>query len=77
MFKNLLIFLFSFFLLFSCSKKNNEEVISEPTDEEVAMNIYAEAVEALKGVHIQMQFFLWKGTLIIILQMKIYLTLTI
>jgi len=50
MFKNLLIFLFSFFLLFSCSnlKKNNKEVISEPTDEEVAMNIYAEAVEALK-----------------------------
>ena len=49
MFKNLLIFLFSFFLLFSCSnsKKNNKEVISEPTDEEVAMNIYAEAVEAL------------------------------
>ncbi len=50
MFKNLLIFLFSFFLLFSCSnsKKNNKEVISEPTDEAVAMNIYAEAVEALK-----------------------------
>ena len=50
MFKNLLIFLFSFFLLFSCSnsKKNNKEVISEPTDGEVAMNIYAEAVEALK-----------------------------
>ena len=48
MFKNLLIFLFSFFLLFSCSKKNIEEVISEPADEEVAMTIYAEAVEALK-----------------------------
>ena len=48
MFKNLLILLFSFFLLFSCSKKNNEEVISKPSDEEVAMNIYAEAVEALK-----------------------------
>ena len=48
MFKNLLIFLVSFFLLFSCSKKNIEEVISEPSDEEIAMNIYAEAVEALK-----------------------------
>ena len=48
MFKNLLILLISFFLLFSCSKKNNEEVISVPSDEEVAMNIYAEAVEALK-----------------------------
>ena len=37
-------------MLFSCSnsKKNNKEVISEPTDEEVAMNIYTEAVEALK-----------------------------
>ena len=48
MFKNLLILLLSTFLLFSCAKKNNEKVISEPTDEEVAMNIYAEAVEALK-----------------------------
>ena len=34
MFKNLLILLFSTFLLFSCVKKNIEEVISEPTDEE-------------------------------------------
>jgi len=48
MFKNLLILLFSTFLLFSCVKKNIEEVISEPTDEEKALSIYAEAVDALK-----------------------------
>ena len=34
MFKNLLILLLSIFLLFSCSKKNNEKVLSEPTDKE-------------------------------------------
>mgnify|MGYP003718099777 CR=1 FL=1 len=43
MFKNLLILLLSIFLSFSCSNKNNEKVISEPTGEEIAMNIYAEA----------------------------------
>ena len=48
MLKNLLILLFSIFLLFSCSKKNNEIVLSEPTDEEKAVKIYAGAVEALK-----------------------------
>ena len=48
MFKNLLILLLSIFLLFSCSKKNNKNVIAEPTDEEKAISIYAEAVEALK-----------------------------
>ena len=48
MFKNLLVLLLSIFLLFSCSKKNNEKVVSEPTEEEVATSIYAEAVEALK-----------------------------
>ena len=48
MFKNLLILLLSIFLLFACSKKNNEKVISEPTDEEKAISIYIEAVEALK-----------------------------
>ena len=47
MFKNLLILLLSISLLFSCSKKNKETVISEPTDEESAVIIYAEAVEAL------------------------------
>ena len=48
MLKNLLILLLSIFLLFSCSKKSNEKVISEPTEQEIAMSIYAEAVEALK-----------------------------
>ena len=48
MLKNLLIFLFSFFLLFSCAKKNNQEVILEPTDEEKGKIIYDEAVESLK-----------------------------
>ena len=47
MFKNLLVLLLSIFLLFSCSKKNKETVISEPSDEEIAVSIYAEAVEAL------------------------------
>ena len=47
MFKRLLILLLSTFLIFSCSKKNNEKVISEPTDEERAISIYAEAVKAL------------------------------
>jgi len=48
MFKNLLILLLSIFLLFSCSKKNNTKIISEPTDEEKAVSVYIEAVEALK-----------------------------
>ena len=47
MFKNLLILLLSILLLFSCSKKNKETVISEPTDEEKAISIYAEALNAL------------------------------
>lgn len=47
MFKSLLIFLLSIFLLLSCSKKNKETVISEPTDEEKAVSMYAEAVDAL------------------------------
>ena len=48
MFKKLLILLLPIFLLFSCSKKENKEVLSEPTSEEIAVEIYAEAVEALK-----------------------------
>ena len=48
MLKNLLILLLSIFLLFACSKKNNEKVISEPTEQEIAVDIYIEAVEALK-----------------------------
>ena len=48
MFKNLLVLLLSIFLLFSCSKKRNEKVVSEITDKEKAISIYIEAVEALK-----------------------------
>ena len=48
MFKNLLILLLSISLLFSCSKKNNTKIISEPTDEEKAVSVYIEAVDALK-----------------------------
>ena len=47
MFKILLILILSTFLLLSCSKKNNKEVISEPTDKEKAISIYTEAVESL------------------------------
>ena len=49
MFKNLLVLLLSFFLLFSCSKdKGKVEIISEPNDQELAATIYAEAVNSLK-----------------------------
>ena len=47
MFKNLLILLLSVFLFLSCSKKNKEILISEPTDEEKAISTYQEAVEAI------------------------------
>ena len=48
MFKTFLILLLSFFLLFSCTKKNNEIAVSEPDDTQKAINIYTEAVESLK-----------------------------
>tara|TARA_B100000686_G_C16699007_1_gene922237 strand:- start:35 stop:865 length:831 start_codon:yes stop_codon:yes gene_type:complete len=48
MFKNLFILLIVTLLLFSCSRKGAQNVISEPTDLEIATNIYIEAVEALK-----------------------------
>jgi len=48
MFKNLLITLLLFLLLFSCSKNNKDLVVTEPTDEEKAMTIYDEGVTALK-----------------------------
>jgi len=47
MLKNLLIILLSIFLLFSCTKKNEKKITSEPTDEEMAISIYADAVKAL------------------------------
>ena len=48
MFKNLLVLLLSIFLSFSCSKKDVQKVVSEPSDEEIATDIYLEAVESLK-----------------------------
>jgi len=48
MFKTFLILLLSFFLLFSCTKKNNELAVSEPDDTQKAINIYTEAIESLK-----------------------------
>ena len=49
MIKNFIILLLSLFLFFSCSKKEIQTVVSEPTDELKAELIYQEAVEALKG----------------------------
>ena len=46
--KNLLILILSAFLLFSCGKKNKEEIISETNNEEIGKILYAEGVEALK-----------------------------
>ena len=48
MFKVFLILLLSVFLLLACSKKNNTEIVSEPTEKEMVVAIYAEAVDALK-----------------------------
>ena len=48
MYKNLLILILSIFLLLSCSSRNNEKVISEPTEKEIAQITYAEGVKALK-----------------------------
>ena len=47
MFKNLLIISLSIFIFFSCSKKNVETIIVNPTDVQKAESLYAEAVEAL------------------------------
>ena len=48
MFKGFLILLLSVFLLSACSKKDNTKIVSQLTDEEKVVAIYAEAVEALK-----------------------------
>ena len=49
MFKKLLIFFSLISLLFACSKNDQNVQIqkTEPTEEEIAINIYNEAVEAL------------------------------
>ena len=46
--KGFLIVLLPVFLLFACSKKEKTEIISQPSEEEVVLSIYSEAVEALK-----------------------------
>ena len=48
MFKSLIILLLSIFLLFACSKKDNKSAISQPTEKEIVVALYIEAVEALK-----------------------------
>ena len=48
MIKSFLILLLSVFLLFACSKKNSREIISQPTEDEIVIAVYAEGVEALK-----------------------------
>jgi len=48
MFKGFLILLITVFLLFACSKKDNKEIVYQPNEKEMAVNLYAEAVEALK-----------------------------
>ena len=49
MFKGFLTLLFFCFLLFSCSKKDKSEIISQPTEEEITLAVYEEAVKALKA----------------------------
>ena len=48
MFKVFLILLLSVFLLLACSKKDNTGIVSEPTEKEMVVAIYVEAVDALK-----------------------------
>ena len=48
MLKKLLILILPVFLLLGCSKKGDEKIVSQPTEEEKAIAIYSEAVEALK-----------------------------
>ena len=48
MFKKIIFFILLTALLFSCSKNNIESVVIEPTEEEMALSSYEEAIEALK-----------------------------
>jgi len=48
MLKNFLILILSTILLFSCGKKDKEEIISEPDSEEMGKSLYEEGVRALK-----------------------------
>ena len=48
MYKSSLILFLSIFLIFACSNKNNKQINSQLTEEEMVIELYAEAVEALK-----------------------------
>ena len=48
MFKSILILLFSTLLLLSCSKDGKKKIVSEPSDEEIAIDFYQEGLDALK-----------------------------
>ncbi len=48
MFKKITILILAIFFLFSCSKKEKIEAQSDLSDEEMALNIYTEGLEALK-----------------------------
>ena len=49
MFKNYLILLLAVFLLFACSKKNKVEILEpEINEDEMVIDLYKEAVEALE-----------------------------
>ena len=48
MFKKLLILLVPLFFLFSCSKKENIKIVDEPTEEDMILDVYYEAVDSLK-----------------------------
>jgi outer membrane protein assembly factor BamD len=48
MLKIYLTLLFSIFILTSCMNKSTNEIKTEPTEEEIVLAIYADAVEALK-----------------------------
>ena len=48
MFKVFLILLLSVFLLLACSKKDTTKIVSQPTEKEMVVAIYAEGVDALK-----------------------------
>ena len=49
MFRSFLIILLLSFLSFACSKKEKVEIISEPSEEEMSLAIYQEALDALKA----------------------------
>ena len=57
MFKLYLVLFFSVFLLFSCSKNKIENSKLEPSDEEVAILAYKEALVAASGLSNLIEFY--------------------